>query len=291
MRIQHLLFATAICSSPALATVTQPKSNDQIVVTGKTEDQFRKEAYDYVRSVGHPSGNVQAARWIESVCPKATGVSADIASLVERRVRDVATRVGVPVAKAKCSPNLAIVFATPADTDKILRNYSTLADSRGRSENGPVRWWYNTQIQGQHGHIVRPQAPPSLPTNIPLPMFLPDFGTPYEPGRFQASTRRVINKAFVLIDLSQVEGKTLNSLIDYAAFVGLSEIRRDVAPENSILALFSPERQARELTRNDFSFLKTLYSMPMGRSSQQQRNTFASEMAKGIGEAEVTNRP
>lgn len=272
------------------AMATEAKPSDEIVVTGKSEKEVRKDAKQFVKEVGHASGNVQAARWVDEVCPTAMGVSTGVQAVVESRVRQVAKSVGVRIAKSKCSPNLAIVFTTSAESPKILRGYSVQPGTsvvEGRKDL-PIRWWYNTEMQGRNGHKISPIPPPSLPTNLPLPMFTPDFNTVYEPGRFEASTRRVIQRAFVLIELDQVNGKSLNSLIDYAAFVSLAEVRLGAAPDGSILSLFGAEEPRTQLTQNDVTYLKTLYRMPMNRSQRQQRATFANGMTKERGKTDLS---
>jgi hypothetical protein len=296
-RLRSAIALLLAATSTNVALASEAKPDDQIVVTGKTEKEVREEAKGYAESIGHASGNVQAARWVDAVCPKAMGISDDIAKVIEERVREVTERVGARVAKPRCSPNFAIVFAKTADAAKILRSYSMLrkeleADRSSPSAGKalPIRWWYNTEMQGRNGHKISPIPPPSLPTNMPLPMFTPDFNTVYEPGRFEASTRRVIQRAFVLIDLDQANGKFLNSLIDYAAFVGLAEVRLGASSDNSILSLFGTETPSTQLTKNDVTYLKTLYSMPMNRSGQQQRGTFVNGMTKDRDEADFSDR-
>ena len=140
---------------PGVAVATEVKPNDQIVVTGKTANEVRKETKQFVKEVGHASGNVQAARWVDAVCPTAIGVSADVKLMIESRVREVAKSVGARVAKSNCSPNLAIVFSNTANSQKILRNYSMLprdlqadASIAAAGKDLPIRWWYNAEKAG-----------------------------------------------------------------------------------------------------------------------------------------------
>ena len=282
------LAATVAAPTPAPAPV-QPQ--DQIVVSGKTEDKAKRDAYHFVDKAGVIVADQQAARWEDSICPKVMGVTADIAALAETQVRDIARRVGARIAKPKCEANFAIVFGTPAEGEKILRGYGLPSKFNqvpgSSSAKAPIRWWYGTEKQGRNRHILTAMPPPSLPSNIPLPAFSDGYLTLYEPGdRYQALTIRVIHRAFVFIDVSQVEGRTLSSLIDYAAFVGLAEIRNGVTAPDSILSAFDPKDRAERLTSTDVKFLQTLYSMPLERRAKQQRNALINGMAKQVAKDE-----
>ena len=256
------------------------------MVTGKTEEQAKRDAYKFVDKAGVIVADRQAARWEDSICPKVIGVTADVAAAAEAQVREIAHRVGARVAKPKCDANLAIMFGTPADGEKIMRGYGLPSKYNqvpgSSSAKAPIRWWYNTEKQGRNRHVLTAMPPPSMPLNVPLPADV-DYLTLYEPGdRYQAFTIRVIHRAFVFIDLSQVEGRTLSSLIDYAAFVGLAEVRTGVTAPDSILSAFDPKDRAEKLTSTDVKFLQTLYSMPLERRAKQQRNALVNGMAKPI---------
>ena len=53
------------------------------------------------------------ARWEDGVCPNVTGLPANFAKFIAKRIRDAATTAGAPVnADESCKPNIDIVFTT-----------------------------------------------------------------------------------------------------------------------------------------------------------------------------------
>jgi hypothetical protein len=258
---------------------------DEIVVTGETPERAKREAYTFVRELGVQVGTRQAARWSSPVCPRALGVSDTYAAMVERRIRSVANAAGAPVAPEGCEGNFAILFTTEGaafvrkmdDRDSSrLRKLRANAQRQLKQAPLPVRWWYNTRVIGRDGRPLVSFPPAGVPA-------MGDEETKYlslyEPGRISTPTTRGITDVSIVIDVNLAEGKFLGSLIDYAALVGLAEIRLGAAPRNSILSLFAPSPPT-QLTSNDSAFLKALYAMPLDRVGRQQRQTIVNSLVR-----------
>src|SRR4029079_19504736 len=80
---------------PARATAPQ----GEIVVEGQ---RTHSPVDDFVQKLT-PSQNDQLSRFVEEVCPAVIGLSDDLANEVTGRIRLVASSVGTPIAKPRCS--------------------------------------------------------------------------------------------------------------------------------------------------------------------------------------------
>lgn len=254
--------------------------SDTINVIGRKPEEAREEAKAFLAITGVAERPV--ARWIDPICPVALDVREDVARRVEERIRAAASAAGAKVARGKCTPNLKIVFSS--DAQALVRQVS--ARTGGFSELPardrellqasfpPVRWWHTIQERTKDG--LRPMA-----TDTP-PAAGMDVGSgqvtlgglvhqQYRSSFLSSQMVRGIIAAKVVIDVTLAEGTPLDSVADYAALVGLAEIRlAEQTPPNSVLALFT-RGGPRELTSTDQTFLRTLYRLPLDRTAVAHR--------------------
>jgi hypothetical protein len=253
--------------------------SDTITVTGRKPEEIRREAVDFVRSVGVTDEPV--ARWVEPVCPEIIGVSATIASKVDSRVREVAKEAGVPVGKNRCKGNLVIVFAKKGEvvvkqvasrSPDMLKDVSPTHRAYLYDGRTPVRWWHVTQARTKDGmRDVGNEVPPAVRLDGPGGAQLGgNVYSQYRSSFLSTQMVRVLRAATVIIDVDNAEGKALDSVIDFAALVGLAEIRpSDPPPAGSVLSLFADG--PKELTPLDENFLRTLYKLPLDRTAIAHR--------------------
>jgi hypothetical protein len=203
--------------------------------------------------------------------------------------------VGAPLAAAKCEPNLVMVFADDADAmvERIgnsppgrLGAPGSTAVHRLRTEQAPVRWWYNVSIQSSLGTPGMPDAPRGAKftdyfNNEGEPPGNVDSATLHHYGASLLSTRsaRGIYAATLVVDSKRIGAVSVRSLADYAALVGLAEIQLGAAPDGSILSLFEPAG-GRSLTDRDTSFLSGLYRIAMDREGHLQRQMLVNEIVR-----------
>lgn len=292
-----VLAATAAFFLPTAAAATLTQVPDgEIVVTGETRKQAERQAQAYIRQLGVANGHTQAARWIGGVCPHVIGIRPEHAKLVERRIRDIATGASVPLAREGCRGNLIIAFTD--DGKAVARKISKMdlspvarvsASEADRIKNGdqPVRWWYNISTQSSDGAGSVPLSPPGAafadasgnradpPINDRTSVI-----AQYNSSLVSTLTVRGITSATVVVDVERASGASLASIIDYAALVGLAEVRNGAAPDGSILSLFKPAAAPKALTDRDEAFLKGLYKITLDRKADQQQRTLVGQMVK-----------
>jgi hypothetical protein len=254
--------------------------SDTINVIGRKPEEMREEAKAFLAITGVAERPV--ARWIDPICPAALDVREDAARRVVERIRAVASAAGARVAQGKCTPNLKIVFSSDAQT--LIRQVSARtggfsdlpAKNRAllQADFPPVRWWHTVQERTKDG--LRPMytdTPPAagMDTGSGQVTLGGLVHQQYRSSFLSSQMVRGIIAAKVVIDVKLAEGIPLDSVADYAALVGLAEIRlAEQAPPNSILSLFT-NGGPRELTATDQTFLRTLYKLPLDRTAIAHR--------------------
>ena len=283
MRTAKLSLLCIALWAASAAAAAQPTP---IIVEGTRVEKLRSETYEFIRGLGTFSGDRQTARWINDVCPRAIGVDADVAAIIQRQIREIAAQAGARVAGANCPPNFLITFTTDASsfTQKVLerdptaaREVRTAGQKALESGKFPVRWWYNTALATKDGRPVLAVEPAinNLPTGGGASVL-----TQYESGRISTGVVRGIESVAVVVDLNLAEGKLLRALVDYAALVGLSEVRLGALAPHSILSMFEPAAGIRGLTATDKAYLHALYGMAADRNAKTQRQALVDDMVR-----------
>lgn len=298
--LASLLCGQACMATAAVAAQSKLSENEAITVIGKSPPQLREEVTQYVRQLGIVLGDRPAGRWVDPICPQVIGLAQDQAIRVETQVRSIANEIGARLAPAKCTGNLVIAFTTDAAAVvQQIAKRNTIGDlsfeDRKMLETGaaPIRWWYSNEIRGTDNSATQGGAMPpalmngvssSLPSGAPNVVAMPTrdgvgFSRSYTASLVETSSIRAIRHATVVVDANRVQGRSLDSLIDFAAMVGLAEIKLGAAHPGSILNLFAAENVDR-LTSNDKALLKSLYVLPLTRKADQHRRVLIGSILK-----------
>lgn len=253
---------------------------DDVVVNGQRLPRAVAEARAraYVRQLGVALGMEQAARWIDPVCPKATGLDPALITWVETRVRQVAGEIGASLGKPGCAPNFFILFVSDgAGTTRALLDHAPdlVANfPRERREAllsgaAPIRWWQQIAPRSRDGAPI-----------------IDGFNRLGGGGSvITTATIAAIDRATVVIDAERATGAMLSAVADYAALVGLAGLTPQTPPPaDSILALFEGDRRARELSLWDRNFLQALYRVPPARDARRHRALLAGRLAEAVRE-------
>lgn len=236
---------------------------DAIIVTGKAAPPTRKEVYDQALELSRASGKYDEnlARFQVPVCPGVVGFKSRAADVILDRVRANATRVGVKLAKGKCSPNLVVAIV---DDGRTL--FSSLERTRPQI--------FSLISASERAEMLSDAAPVHVWNNI---VTLRDDGMPIErsadgkemlpsvwgyANRWFVKFHRDIVAALVAFNRDDILGMSYTQLADYATMRGLTHTRAadgdEVMP--TILALFAKDDRAiPELTSFDIGYLRSLY--------------------------------
>lgn len=266
---------------------------DPITVTGTrlTPAEMRRRAVEFVQRTGVANGERPVARWADPVCPHVQGLDDRYAAIVERRMREVASATGVPVAPVGCRANIVVSFtygagefarALAARAPRYLENVSGPARAALFESNAPIRWLYASDTRGLQGDSAT-QGGAAYATIDGGEGGGSAFGTVPAVANYSSSlistlTARVLTSATVIVDMRLAEGRPLAAIADYAAFVAFAEIRpADPSPSGSILAMFEDSGHP-EFTDWDRAFLAALYRIPLDRMGRRHRGLLVREL-------------
>lgn len=282
-----------------------PSENNDIVVTGKvaTKEEARRIAIDFVRQTGVAAQQDSVARWIDRICPKVFGLDPAIAARVAKRIRASAELAGAQIAKEPCRSNLAVVFTDNAvafmqdvakrDPQRISQ--MSLGDRELlRQGETPVRWWYSFETRSKHGSRTHTgqvpgsggdangaeggQAGATGGGSIIAGNDTSTTLSQYNSSIVSTQAVRALTGATVVVDVNRAQGRDLDAVAAYAAFVALAEIRLSAKPEGSVLSLFASDAPPAGLTDRDEAFLKAVYSLPLDRKIGQQRSRIVGQL-------------
>ncbi|WP_374274276.1 hypothetical protein [Brevundimonas sp.] len=245
---------------------------DEIVVEGRQLDTYVR---DFVNEIAAPARRRGLARWHSNLCVGVVNLRPDTAQAIADRVSGVAQELGLTPGDPGCSPNIFIIAAEDgrAVADQwVQREPSTFrlgssATDLGASalrafqdEERPVRWWVTSMpIDSDTGTIaIRLPGQTNSATGGPDAPVIDRFAA----SRLSSQIRDDIVRAFVIIDIDQMRGKTVAQLADYAAMVTLAQIDPDATVDGyrTILGLFSDEDAPSGLTDWDMTYLRALYA-------------------------------
>jgi hypothetical protein len=237
----------------------------------KSEQAFRAHVDQFVHGEARPGiGPVkQITEWDEPVCPETKGLTPEFNAFVTRRIKAVATRVGVPDSANCRGPDVQVVFTT--EPQKVVDDmrlhhpqwlgYHYAADTRAVTTfEPPIKSWYvtDTLIYG----LFRNQ-PPQHVRDVAGPH---GFCAGMSECRMPPPLKSRFRYAVVVIDAGRTEGKAIGAVADEIAMIVLSR----QAPRDGCSALPSvmdaldpscPDSESLEgLTPYDEAFLKALYA-------------------------------
>ncbi len=286
----YALMAAALLASPQSAPAqTPPVSQDAVRLEDVVVDARRLDeaAEDYVDRVAAPAPRRGLARWKDGMCVGVVNLEAGTAQYLADRVSDVARGLGLRAHEPGCHPSVLIVATSdgPGFTEQFvamrprLFRVGAAGMDRGGAElrdfireERPVRWWHvSLPVDSETGlPVVRP------------PGFVAGSGTggggwgatsaqEYAPTTAIHAASRLttqyadhLKRVFIIVDVDQLNGATLQQLGDYVAMVAMAQVDpdADTGRFDTILNLFDdPATAPTGLTGWDRAYLEGLYDI------------------------------
>jgi hypothetical protein len=267
---------TLALASFASAGITQappaPLASDDIVVTGSRMTSRMIERAARAVTSGGDLYREPLAQFQTPVCPGVIGMPTGYAAAIVARIRTVAQRVRIRLARSdRCKANLLVIF--------VANGQAALQAMRGRgpwlfgaispaelrdlaadpmlkdlaADPGPVHVWASTEARGRYGEVLTGRGDPGEPATLKVPN---------AQSRIFMASRQDIVASVVVIDLAAVHGMNPLQVADYAAMRGLARTRPpgEQSPVGTILSLFDKGAVAPpELTRFDLAYLRAVY--------------------------------
>ena len=305
MRFAHtatILSVALVVTAQAAYAFGQPTQDESkrtdesgdIVVTGRRASPDKTIAETRAISNTH---NGQLARFETPICPAVVGLPQAHARVVEWRIRNVADRAKVRVDKLGCKPNVTIVVADDgaAFVNLLHRKRPTLFNTMALHDvtkllksQGPCWAWQSISPKRRDGGSVEMISQIQLGSGPPQPVAKGAYiASNVQLSRLSMPVRQDTDLAFVVLDLKNIKGLTLQQVADYSAMVGLAAIRTaktDILEKPSILTMFQDAASGRaiqpEATAFDLAYLAALYSGSSGFSSDQKSMAIASQIKR-----------
>lgn len=273
----RVLLAFALVFAPAgLSAQTDGKAEKDdrsILVTGKIRKVDPQKVTREARSISRETDvrYEPLARFEGYACPGVIGLQRDYAESFVGRLRQIAVRLHIPLAKnGDCSANIIVAFTEDgrADLAKMQRESRILSRLLNRAERhelldepGPVRVVSVVETRMQNGSLV-PRAEHLAGSVAEIPAGQMEGGQ----SLISTGSQREIASVLVLFDRNKVRGKSLQQLADYTVmrvFAYTRDAKGANAPD-SILTLFdeSSESPPLGLTEFDRAYLTALYDGP-----------------------------
>jgi hypothetical protein len=272
--------------APTSITQGQPRSDDEIIITGKTEAK-PAEIREQARSITRQSAkyNYPLAMFQARVCPGIVGMPAAMADIMVDRIRYNAERVGLETAPlGNCAANILVIFVRNGQgvikdlakkPEGLLGNIKFADLKQLKAETGPVHAWVETEVRSRQGDTMQGSNEWDM-TKVPV------LNVAQSQSHIFLANRIDINKAVVMIDLKAINGMGVVQLADYVtmrAFAATNPVKGDAAA-STILGLFDPEMTAhpRELTDFDLAYLRTVYEGVDSLNAASKLNSITSKL-------------
>lgn len=278
-----LTLAIGLAAMPAtLAAQTGAQQGDQIVVTGPPTSA--EAIPDFVAAVGERTVDDHVARWNSAVCPQVTGLRDELNNYIGQTVTAIAEAVGARAGAQGCEPNLIVVFmAEPSQFVQTLRErrpaHLASLDLREKealaSSGAAARSWAVSELRTRDGRLVRQLGSTNLDTDFE------QGGTRGTASRISNEMRADFSTVYLLIDLEQLRGMTMQQLSAFAAMAALTGARVEapIAPARTILNLFhDPDGAPADITDWDIAYLRALYSIEAAARAEVQRGLISGQM-------------
>jgi len=266
--------ALALAPCAGLAQEQEPLS-DPIVVEAD-RPYSAEEVKSLARKIGSKIDLLRPfPRFNEPLCLDVAGLKDEYRDSFVRRVTENARIAGLKIAKPDCRPNAMILFADDSRQQLIhLRKHKRdLFGDMPRSEfktmlaaRDRVYAWQIIELADVDGRQLDIGTSVDIGT-VGVPV-LRTFAT----GRLSPQSRLITKSSVVVIDRSQIDGKTAEQLADYATMRLIAPIGElpEAAAEGptTIMTLFQdPAAAPPSMTAIDMAFLESVYKVrPTGPS-------------------------
>jgi hypothetical protein len=274
MTIAAMAAASAALADPPAPVVT-------VTAEPKPSPGLNHQTSAFVNTIAAQAPDESLVRWGEPICPYAVGLGAEQNAAIAQKIALVANAAGAPVATTDCHPNFVVVAT--GQPDRLLaawrkRDPGLFGDglpsdiSRFLTKERPVRVWYNALRKTVGGEAI---------TQDQTQFFGEPTISSFTLSRLRFETVLGLQSAIVVVDTNQVQGFTIGQIADYAAMVGLAELKLDgdLGDAPTILRLFSASASDRPsgLTGWDTGFLAGMYGTDQ--ASRLQRSAIAARVS------------
>ena len=288
----------ALSSAQAVQLDLPRNAEPEIVVYGLPAEDGALG--DFVREIGVETQSDQLARWRGAICPDVIGMREELNHYVRETIRSVADLAGARVRRPGCDHNVIVVMtANPQEFLQDIRAqrpdlFSSLSVREREAmvaAGEPVSIWSQIEIRGGDGRVMQSGdvSYNSRGSGVDIDALPYRRISGAQASRIARSVRSDLNFRAIIIDLSQLDGQTMQQLSAYAAMLTLGEfdISSPIAQQRTILNLFHDATASpADLTDWDLAYLRALYSTSASRDASRQRSAMIRHIRRNLGREE-----
>lgn len=281
--------AFILAAAPLLAQETEAPASPDIVVTGKRPSQ--EQVRDFVKALtpAPPSGSIP--RFIDQICPFATGLAPIQNARIETRLRQVAGAVGLEVAKSGCAPNAFVVVTR--DKRAFIRSLADKQpDAFGMLTMRQVRQLAKTKGPAAAWQLAGPVDSSGTPLRFDEALGAYVNDTTQAASRLRSPSQIGFDASILVVESGSLEGLTATQLADYAAmrlFARIDPARLPAdAPPTILKILEAPMGTALPITMTtwDAGLLRGIYTSSRDLNAQSQRSQIARKVNEDLDKEE-----
>ena len=294
--MKKLFLAMLLLASGPVPAQPQIVGEPETVYSEAQRAQDEDLSRRFVQSLLAPSYSLegQFAKWTREICPHVFGLSPAAGYLVERRIREVAQKIGAPQDRRDPCPNNISIIVTDepqAKLDALMALDPLLFAAAPKATlrlTQPVTVFYTSFYRdfGGQEHLDVPweelnlTEPPRVPGNF---------------TRLRTGIQPVMAGAIVIVDAKAIMGRELGTLGDYFSLLVLAQAphtgRCQPAPSIANLMAAGCEENFRTaaLSEVDLAMLAGLYATPL-EPELMQRARIIGNMRKALEADFVSDR-
>lgn len=282
------LFLVSLLPLQSAELAPPPTEAKPIIVQGQRDRE--RQVRNFIRDLTPAPQRGQLGRFETAICPAVAGLTAAQEAFIAHRIRRVAQAADMPVAKARCDPNVILIVTSDKralikQLEKKRRDYfpsvrnhydfDALEDPRN-----PVAAWQIEWTRGADGKDLQQDMAGS---SVGRTGFYVQR-TSESSTRIKPAARQYFAAAVVVVQADALLGLTPTQLADYAAmraFVRTDPAKLNLPTESTILrAVPAPIGVPIPLTMTawDLSFLKSYYASRLNSYAASQRSEMRDTM-------------
>ncbi|WP_297803761.1 hypothetical protein [uncultured Brevundimonas sp.] len=291
MTVAALFAALTLMGGSPSVQDQEPSRVDDVVVTARSpEEQIR----NFLEDISLPERSLQTARFYREICVGVINLNPVAAQAMIDRVSEIGGALDLRPGQPGCRPNILIVAADNGDAaangivdqresffrpDGIHMVRSLQALDQFKNGGAPIRWWHVAvpvdSRTGRRAVRMGGEAAPIVTGSA---------------SRLRSELRTDMDRVMVILDTSKLRGYSFRQIADYAAVVAFSQVdaSADFSQYDSVLSLFSGDRQVAGLTQWDLEYLQALYAarlnQPAKLHQREEINLLMRRLQEGQGD-------
>ena len=243
----------------------------------------------------------QISRWGAVLCVKTDGLAAGYNAFVTARVREVAGRIGLPLANTEdCAVNVSIIFTTHpqalldhirTERPELLGPHYPARRKDLATVRHPIQAWYATGTRDSRGRWSLDRYDWNEPVPGEGPPVYYTLGSHLRTGMTSEFASVVI-----VADIAKIQDREIGSVADYIAMTALARMKtvdkcQQLPSISNVFGACAEEFKAKALSDYDMAYLKAVYTTASDAPRRLQESGIGYYMVKILEDQVAAQKP